>query len=90
MEVRAKIRDYFAGAIAAPVGDSDDIFDLGIVDSLFAMQLVMFVEREFSIVAERGDLDIRNFCSIDALVAFVEFKLAPVAASESGNGHPAQ
>lgn len=90
MDVRTRIRNYFAGMIAMPVGDRDDIFDLGVVDSLFAMQLVMFVEREFSIVAEGEDLDIRNFCCIDALVAFVESKLARLAASELGHGHPAQ
>jgi len=46
------------------VGDKEDIFERGLVNSLFAMQLVMFVEREFAIVVERQDLDIRHFCSI--------------------------
>ena len=41
---------------------------------MFAMQLVAFIESEFSITAEREDLDISNFCSIDALTAFVEAK----------------
>jgi methoxymalonate biosynthesis acyl carrier protein len=90
MGVRTRVRSYFAEVIAGPVGDHDDIFDLGIVDSLFAMQLVMFVEREFSIIAEREDLDIRNFCSIDSLVAFVELKLGLAATAETVHGHPAQ
>lgn len=79
MDVRARIRSYFATVIREPVGDDDDIFERGIVNSLFAMQLVMFVEREFSIVAERQDLDIRNFCSVAALAAFVEAKLGLTA-----------
>ena len=73
-EARGRIRAYFGRTIPKPVGDSDDIFDLGLVDSLFAMQLVAFIESEFSITAEREDLDIANFCSIDALTAFVEAK----------------
>ena len=79
MDVRARIKSYFAAVIREPVGDHDDIFARGLVNSLFAMQLVMFVEREFSIVAERRDLDIRNFCSIAALAAFVEAKLGLTA-----------
>jgi methoxymalonate biosynthesis acyl carrier protein len=90
MDVTTRIRSYFSHVIREPVGDHDDVFDLGIVDSLFAMQLVMFVEREFSIVAEREDLDIRNFCSISALAAFVELKLALATASEATHGHSAQ
>ena len=75
MNVRARIKDHFAKVVAETIGDEDDVFELGLVDSLFAIQLVTFVEKEFSIVAEREDLDIRNFCSIAALVAFVETKL---------------
>ena len=41
-EARGRIRAYFGRTIPKPVGDSDDIFDLGLVDSLFAMQLVAF------------------------------------------------
>jgi len=76
MDVHARIRSYIGKALAQPVNDSDDLFQLGLVNSLFAMQLVAFVENEFSITAEREDLDIRNFCSISAVTAFVEAKLA--------------
>lgn len=88
MDVRTRIRMYVRRAVAKPIGDDDDIFDLGMVDSMFALQLLAFVEGEFSIVAEREDLDIRNFCSIAALSAFVERKLASSADREHGHGHP--
>ena len=64
MNVRTRIRDYFGKVISDPINDDDDIFHLGLVDSLFALQLLAFVEGEFSIVAERDDLNIRNFSSI--------------------------
>ena len=73
---RDKVRDYFSRTIRTSIDDEADIFDLGLVDSLFAVQLVAFVETEFSIVAEREDLQIRNFCSIAALTRFIETKLA--------------
>jgi acyl carrier protein len=87
-DVKTRIRAYFDQVVPHRVGDDDDIFALGIVDSMFGMQLVMFVEDEFSIVVERHDLDIRHFSSIASLAAFVESKLRPVS-SESDHGPPA-
>lgn len=82
MVAKERIRDYFSRTVQGAVDDDADIFDLGLVDSLFAVQLVAFVENEFSIVAEREDLQIRNFCSIAALTRFVETKLANGLAAE--------
>ena len=79
MDVRTRIRSYFARTVAAPasapLGDDDDIFVRGLVSSMFAMQLLAFIEREFEITAERDDLNIANFSSISALTGFVEAKL---------------
>jgi len=46
MDVRERIRDYFDTVIPEPVGDEDDIFELALVDSLFALQIVAFVEGD--------------------------------------------
>jgi methoxymalonate biosynthesis acyl carrier protein len=75
MEVRKKIRRYLDRVIADDFKDSDDIFALGVVDSLFALQLVTFIEREFVVDVEPHDLDIDNFNSVDALTGFVLGKL---------------
>jgi methoxymalonate biosynthesis acyl carrier protein len=56
------------------LGDDEDIFALGFVNSLFAMQLVMFVEKEFGVTIENDDLEIDNFRSINAIVDLVESK----------------
>ncbi len=52
--------------------DEQDIFEMGFVNSLFAMQLVLFVEKEFDFAIEDGDLDIANFRSINAINALIE------------------
>ncbi len=54
--------------------DDQDIFALGFINSLFAMQLVLFVEKEFSIKVEDDDLNIDNFRSINAITELVERK----------------
>jgi methoxymalonate biosynthesis acyl carrier protein len=57
------------------LGDDDSIFKTKAVNSLFAMQLVLFVEKEFSIQVENEDLEISNFESINALTGLVERKM---------------
>ncbi len=53
------------------IQDADDIFAQGFVNSLFAMQLVMFVEQTYGITVEDDDLNIDNFRSIDAITSLV-------------------
>lgn len=62
------------------IGDDEDIFSVGFVNSLFAMQLVRFIEGEFQITVENEDLDIDNFRTINFITRLVERKKA-VAAS---------
>jgi methoxymalonate biosynthesis acyl carrier protein len=75
MNVRTRIRRYLEKAITDEFHDDDDIFVLGVVDSLFALQLVTFIESEFLITVEPEELDINNFCSVDSMTRFVHSKL---------------
>ncbi len=54
----------------------EDIFNLGFVNSMFAMQLVTFVEQTFDITIENEDLELDNFRSILALAKLVARKAA--------------
>lgn len=54
----------------------EDIFALGFVNSLLAMQLVAFVEKEFGVRVEDEDLDLDNFRSIHAISALIAKKKA--------------
>lgn len=56
--------------------DDEDIFALGFVNSLFAMQLVMFMEKEFEIRVENNDLDLNNFRTINSISSFITTKKA--------------
>lgn len=59
----------------ANVKDTDDIFNLGFTNSLFSIQLVMFLEKEFSITIENSDLNLQNFSSVNSIEQFVAAKL---------------
>ena len=56
--------------------DDDDIFAMGFVNSLLALQLVNFLQKEFSITVEDDDLDFENFRTINNMDALLERKLA--------------
>jgi methoxymalonate biosynthesis acyl carrier protein len=77
----APLRAFMANAFQGRnIADDDDIFALGFANSLFAMQLVAFVEREFGIEIGSEDLEMDNFRSIRAISALVERKLATATA----------
>jgi methoxymalonate biosynthesis acyl carrier protein len=57
------------------LGDDEDLFSLGFVNSLFAMQLVMFLEKEFNIQVENKDLNMDNFRTINSIASFVTQKV---------------
>jgi len=54
----------------------EDIFALGFVNSLFAMQLVLFIEQDFQITIENDDLEFDNFRTINSIANLVERKTA--------------
>jgi len=76
-ESRTRIRDYLARFFPGyELRDEDDIFKLGFVTSMFALQLVTFLEREFNIIIENEDLELDNFRSVQALNGMVGRKTA--------------
>ena len=54
----------------------DDIFEAGFVNSLVIVQLVSFLENNFSITIEDEDLELSNFRSVNNILAFIERKTA--------------
>lgn len=74
-ENKSKIREFISPFLRPHnLSDDEDIFALGFVNSLFAMQLVAFVEQTFGITIEDSDLDLNNFRSITALDNLVRRK----------------
>lgn len=55
--------------------DNDlDIFEEGLVNSLFAIELMTFLEKNFDIKVDLDDLDMSNFKSVKCIKSFVERK----------------
>lgn len=52
----------------------EDIFALGFVNSLLAMQLVAFVEKQLGVTVQDEDLDLDNFRTVNAIARLVARK----------------
>jgi methoxymalonate biosynthesis acyl carrier protein len=76
-EIRAKLRTFIDQYFdSAELMDDGDIFKSGYVTSLFAVQLVLFVEENYHFQVDNEDLTLENFHSISALANLVARKLA--------------
>ena len=56
----------------AEITGGQDIFSLGYINSLFAMELVMFVEKTFGVTIPNDELRIDNFRTVEAMTALVD------------------
>ena len=73
--IKESIRRFIQHSVQIPqLADEDDLFATGIVNSLFAVQLVTFIEKTFALEMQAEDLEIGNFRSLNAATAFVEKK----------------
>jgi methoxymalonate biosynthesis acyl carrier protein len=79
MQARDKIRNYIKDNLIVfdddiVIADNDNFFQKGFVNSLFAMKLLQFVEKEFEIKIDDEDIEIKNFSSIDNIMILVKKK----------------
>jgi methoxymalonate biosynthesis acyl carrier protein len=74
-DVKTRIRAFLGRFFnASDLADNEDMFAAGRVNSLFSLQLVMFLEKEFGAKIENQDLSIDNFRTVDAIAALVQRK----------------
>lgn len=84
MEARQKIRQYMESNLVSfedgiTFSDSDNMFELGFLNSLFAMQLLTFIQNEFDITIDDQDIEIANFSSIDNIMGLIRRKQGAAA-----------
>lgn len=66
---RSELREFVGRSLhGQQIADNEDIFAAGLVNSLFAMQLVNFCETKYGKEFSPETFEISNFNSIDALV----------------------
>jgi methoxymalonate biosynthesis acyl carrier protein len=70
--IKSTIRDFILASVKIKdLSDDDNLFESGIVNSLFAVQLMTYLEKTFGIEVTMDDLSIENFESINSTSSFV-------------------
>lgn len=80
MEINKIIREFIEKNLVifdedVEFSESDNIFEMGFVNSLFAMNLITYIEEKFNIIVEGEDMEISKFSSINNIVNFIGSKI---------------
>lgn len=71
-EYRAIIRDFLQkNRNIKELSDDDDLFKSGFVDSLFSLQLIVFLEKNFKIKISNKEIKEENFKTVNNIVGTV-------------------
>ncbi|MEM9004193.1 MAG: acyl carrier protein [Cyanobacteria bacterium P01_F01_bin.86] len=71
---KAQIKDYLCQFLDGEViGYDQDISDFGFT-SMFSMQLVLFLEKEFQVILETEDLEANALRTVNSIADLVERK----------------
>ena len=74
-DIMHRVRNFLGQYISnTDISPDENLFASGVVNSLFAMQLVLFVEKEFGIQVANEDLDFENSKSLGSIAGFVSRK----------------
>ncbi len=58
------------------IGLDEDLLGGGIVDSLGMMKLVLFLEKEFHIKIDPGDMTVENFMTIRNITDYIAIRIS--------------
>lgn len=77
--IEARVREFIVQSLLfgdrnVPLGPTDSLQQLGLIDSTTIVELVTFIEQEFGVRVEEPELTPWNFETIAGLVAFVANK----------------
>lgn len=69
------IKEELSAEPMEDIGLDEDLLGGGIVDSLGMMKLVVFLEKEFHIKIDPGDMTVENFMTIQNITAYLTKQL---------------
>jgi acyl carrier protein len=79
-DIKTVLREYILenllpGEDPANLSDDTELKESGILDSMSTLKLVTFLEEQYKVEFEAGDLEPANLASISALERLVQSKL---------------
>ena len=72
MNTQERIMEFFIGKGIKDITADTDLFKGGYVNSLFALEIVMYLEKEFKIKIKNKDIKEKNFKTVASIAETVE------------------
>ncbi len=72
MTTQERIMEFFKSKNISDIQNDTDLFKGGYVNSLFALEIVMFLEKEFKIKIKNKDITEKNFKTVQSMAEVVE------------------
>ena len=72
MTTQERIMEFFKSKNISDIQNDTDLFKGGYVNSLFALEIVMFLEKEFKIKIKNKDITEKNFKTVQSMAKVVE------------------
>lgn len=76
-----EIVHFVEAKIKSSVWKDEDLFESGLVSSLFAMELISYLEKSYAVTIEGQDLRLENFRTVEAMTELV-LRLKGLAVSD--------
>ena len=67
----SELVSMLSNRLKTPVRPEQDLFADGMINSMFALELVVQIENRFDVAVEGRDLDMANFRSVNAMANLV-------------------
>ena len=69
--ITSELLSMLSNRLKTTVQPEQDLFAEGLINSMFAMELVVQIENKFDVAVEGRDLDMANFRSVNAMANLV-------------------
>jgi acyl carrier protein len=79
--VSKELCEFLQDALRQPVQAGDDIFATGLANSMFALELIVYIESRYDLTLQSDDLTRDNFSSSDAMTRLILKRAAAVEGS---------
>lgn len=74
-EVKTTVKDFLFGSFRIQnIDDNSNIFDTGIVHSLFFIRLLVFIEKKFQIELDSTEFEIDKLSTINQIADLIVLK----------------
>lgn len=82
------VDELLFGDTRTTIGSDESLLSSGVLDSLALLRLILFIEEQFGIAVEDGEVIPENFDTLDRIEAFLEGKRRVSSSGDRGSIRP--